>query len=523
MAEFKFSCPQCGQHIQCDPGYSGAQINCPSCQQTIVVPQVPRFAAAPPAAPVPPPAPPGLSAKYGSVIPATGRRFAGAPGARPAAPAKSRTMRNVLVIAASVVVLAGLGAGGWFSFSKYKEHKATKGNPAAQVPTPTVTAATGALGVLEKVHQAYTNLSSLSAEGTSVQVIDMSQLTVADLNPQPTANRSRTTRTTARPANIPKGMTNTTEVTVKLARPDLYLIEGNTKTAAGRMSMTNTVAIWSAGKGNFMLMDFHQKTMPATYMQFNDRNTALAMSGGSGGLAMGIPQLFFDETEGMTGLIKEWGQTADEPVNGQDCYTLTAKMLGQKLEIWVSKTSCMILQSQITLGGPMSDADINAAFDTFNTGTNQAQTAQLKAQAKQQAAAMTKIRGTITETYDNIETNKAFAADDFNYPVPRGVRLTASPFGAAATTTSSTSDSASAEVNQRNACINNLRQIDGAKNEFALEKGKANGTAVTEADIKPYIKLDANGNLPKCPAGGTYTIGKVGELPTCSIPGHALP
>jgi len=36
-------------------------------------------------------------------------------------------------------------------------------------------------------------------------------------------------------------------------------------------------------------------------------NTAWAMSGGSGGLAMGIPQLFFDETEGMTGLIKRLG------------------------------------------------------------------------------------------------------------------------------------------------------------------------------------------------------------------------
>jgi hypothetical protein len=78
-------------------------------------------------------------------------------------------------------------------------------------------------------------------------------------------------------------------------------------------------------------------------------------------------------------------------------------------------------------------------------------------------------------------------------------------------------------VSQRNACINNLRQIDAAKNEWALEKGKANGAPVTEDDIKPYIKLDANGNLPKCPDGGTYTIGKVGEKPTCSIPGHELP
>jgi len=427
MAEFKFSCPQCGQHIQCDTGYVGAQINCPSCQQSIVVPQAPHSAAAPPAMPAPPPAPVGLATRQSTTTPATGRRFGGAPGAQPAAKPKSKVLKTVLVITASVVVLAGLGAGGWFGFTKYKEHKAAQGNPAAQVPTPTATAATGALDILSKVQQTYTNLTSLSVEGTSVQIIDMSQLTTADLNPQQPTTAERNTKTPARPANIPKAITNTTEVAVKLARPDLYLIEGNSKTAAGRMTTTNTIAIWSAGKSNFMIMDFHQKTVPATYMQFKDRNMALAAGGGSGGLAMGIPQLFFGETEGIDKFITDWGQTGDESVNGQDCYTLTAKMLGQKLQIWVSKTSYMILQSQITLGGPVSDADINAALDAFNTSTNTAQTTQLKAQAKQQAAMMTKIRGTITETYDNVETNKAFAADDFNYPVPKGVRLTPSP------------------------------------------------------------------------------------------------
>ena len=77
-------------------------------------------------------------------------------------------------------------------------------------------------------------------------------------------------------------------------------------------------------------------------------------------------------------------------------------------------------------------------------------------------------------------------------------------------------------VSQENACINNLRQIDAAKNEWALEKGKKNGDAVTEDDIKPYIRL-INGELPKCPAGGTYTLNAVGEPPTCSVPGHKLP
>ena len=118
-----------------------------------------------------------------------------------------------------------------------------------------------------------------------------------------------------------------------------------------------------------------------------------------------------------------------------------------------------------------------------------------------------KIRGTITFTSKNVEINPTISADEFNYPVPQGVRLVRMPTMAARTTT--------LEVQQRNGCINNLRQIDAAKNEFALEKGKANGYVVTEDDIKPYIKLDADGNLPKCPSGGKYTIGKVGENPTC--------
>ena len=49
MAEFKFSCPQCGQHLKCDASQGGRQLNCPSCQRPIVVPTV-SFAVAPPGA-----------------------------------------------------------------------------------------------------------------------------------------------------------------------------------------------------------------------------------------------------------------------------------------------------------------------------------------------------------------------------------------------------------------------------------------------------------------------------------------
>ena len=74
---------------------------------------------------------------------------------------------------------------------------------------------------------------------------------------------------------------------------------------------------------------------------------------------------------------------------------------------------------------------------------------------------------------------------------------------------------------QHNACINNLRQLDAAANQWALEKGKKTGDACTAKDLMPYVRL-TDGQLPKCPQGGTYTIGAVGEEPKCSIPGHTL-
>jgi len=518
MAEFKFSCPQCGQHIQCDTGYSGTQINCPSCQQAIVVPQAPRFAAAPTAAsaPPPPPAPaPGLATRQSTTVPATGRRFAGAPGAQPAGKPKSKALRTVLVITASLAVLAGLGAGGWFGFSKYQEHKAAKkANPAAQVATPTANAAVQALSLLTKVHSAYTNFTSAKEEGTVTLFLNLSNLTFADLNPDAPANARNPNR---RPPGMPRIITNSTEYSVKRAPTNWFYFAGEAVSKIDRMPLTNTIAIWANDKGTFQFIDSHQRGASATYQQLAEAGAMNNPTAQMTEQARNMQQLFGDPAQ-LTKIIKDLGQTADEPVNGQDCYTLTAKVLGQKVKIWVDKSTYLISQSQITLGGAISDADIDDAFSLVAAGFTNLQPAQLdmiKPQVKKYTPAMTKIRGTITTTTKNIELNPTLSADDFTYPVPQGVRLIRMPAAAAQTAAASP-----AAVNQRNACINNLRQIDGAKNEFALEKGKKNGDPVTEADIKPYLQ---GGKLPVCPAGGKYTIGKVGELPTCSISGHALP
>jgi general secretion pathway protein G len=73
---------------------------------------------------------------------------------------------------------------------------------------------------------------------------------------------------------------------------------------------------------------------------------------------------------------------------------------------------------------------------------------------------------------------------------------------------------------QMNACINNLRQIDGAKQQWALENNKDQTDTPKESDIAPYFK---DHRMPVCAAGGIYTINAVDEPPTCSIPDHKLP
>src|SRR5437016_3225117 len=41
MSEFKYACPVCGQHIQCDSSQAGTQMECPTCFQKIIAPQAP--------------------------------------------------------------------------------------------------------------------------------------------------------------------------------------------------------------------------------------------------------------------------------------------------------------------------------------------------------------------------------------------------------------------------------------------------------------------------------------------------
>ena len=76
------------------------------------------------------------------------------------------------------------------------------------------------------------------------------------------------------------------------------------------------------------------------------------------------------------------------------------------------------------------------------------------------------------------------------------------------------------EASQKNACIANLKQIDGAKQTWALETKQISTASPSETDLYGatlYIR-----DTPSCPANGTYTLNTVANKPSCNVSGHSI-
>jgi prepilin-type N-terminal cleavage/methylation domain-containing protein len=68
---------------------------------------------------------------------------------------------------------------------------------------------------------------------------------------------------------------------------------------------------------------------------------------------------------------------------------------------------------------------------------------------------------------------------------------------------------------QTNACINNLRQIDAAAQQWALEKGQLSTAVPANTDLEPYLGRSGS-VMPTCPIGSSaYTLHAVSTGPAC--------
>src|SRR5271157_1919331 len=85
---------------------------------------------------------------------------------------------------------------------------------------------------------------------------------------------------------------------------------------------------------------------------------------------------------------------------------------------------------------------------------------------------------------------------------------------------------------QQNACINNLRLIDAAEQQWALETRQGSTSVPQATDVQPYLGRGSGGELPTCPAASgssptfiaSYLMGAVGTKPVClQVMTHVLP
>lgn len=72
-------------------------------------------------------------------------------------------------------------------------------------------------------------------------------------------------------------------------------------------------------------------------------------------------------------------------------------------------------------------------------------------------------------------------------------------------------------------CVFNLRQIDGAKQQWELESGPTNGPATMSKLIEAGLLTGARQEALLCPSGGTYFCGGPGDPPICSLSTNAIP
>jgi len=69
------------------------------------------------------------------------------------------------------------------------------------------------------------------------------------------------------------------------------------------------------------------------------------------------------------------------------------------------------------------------------------------------------------------------------------------------------------EEARANSCVANLKQIEGAKERWAMSTGAAQTDAPGTTDlVSDFLKIE-----PECPSSGTYSLNAINAVPTCSI------
>ena len=202
-----------------------------------------------------------------------------------------------------------------------------------------------------------------------------------------------------------------------MSRPDNFRIDQDLSQGSG----TTTWICWSAGNGVFFQDSITQKRTKLASPDIILDNLNKGVSVGVGD----IIRLFQNDLHGgLADAGAILSRTNDDTLEGEPCYVLAGTVKLQNVLIWVNRKSFLIPQTQVVLDGEssvigMDDAKIKEQL--ASTNNSQFVTAAQIAQVKM----FSKLKGTFTDTYQNIQTNATIALADLVPPPPAGA--TAAP------------------------------------------------------------------------------------------------
>ena len=233
------------------------------------------------------------------------------------------------------------------------------------------------------------------------------------------------------------GQTLTTTFNIRLQRPNLYRIEWS---QAMTPSITNGGVVWSAGDGDFTLMNRNGQPIIKQRKNKDMQTTLTSAAGVSGQASTMIPETFFKQNWGnvLNPASLALQKQADEKVNGVDCYVVsssTGPKTGQGVvavqntttTFWIGKLDHFIHQTRTVMEGTsiklpqFSDAELTNILQQENKPVTPEAIAALRKQLEattKQAQAVLKSgeqsgKMVYTQMHENIVVNQKFSPADF--------------------------------------------------------------------------------------------------------------
>lgn len=225
-------------------------------------------------------------------------------------------------------------------------------------------------------------------------------------------------------------MTMETTFTVRLKKPNLFLITWTQKMPMGGMEMPG--AVWHDGTQN----GFYMGAMN-TWSVMKDESMALAAATGvSGGAANTIPKLFMTGLEEMMDpffMLDEPVMEEEETIDGEECYVISASsIVWKKITYWISKSDRHIVKFAHSLEPPegekleipeMTDEMIEETLGMMGEEVTEESKKRIRDMMDQSREMMeeVKLKGLSTEQHAKISSPELSAAD-FRYELPKDAK-----------------------------------------------------------------------------------------------------